>query len=168
MRSSITSSQKGLQASADPAGFTQKKLRIAKETFQTMLQLGIIQPSSSQWSSPIHMVPRINPGQWRPCGDDRALNDVMVLDRCPIPYLRDFSTFLNGKTIFSRIDLVHAYNQIPVVSEGIPKMAITAPFNLFDFVCMTFGLRNVAQTFQRFMDQVTRGSLFLFAFIDDV
>ena len=33
---------------------------------------------------------------------------------------------------------------------------------------MPFGLRNAAQTFQRFMDEVTRGLAFVFVYIDDI
>ena len=42
------------------------------------------------------------------------------------------------------------------------------PFGLFEFVKMPFGLRNAAQTFQRFMDQVLRGVPAAYAYIDDV
>lgn len=46
-----------------------ERLKIARKEFQHMLDLGIIQPSSSNWSSPLHMVPKKTAGDWRPCGD---------------------------------------------------------------------------------------------------
>ena len=50
----------------------------------------------------------------------------------------------------------------------IHKTAITTPFGLYEFVRMPFGLRNAAQTFQRFIDQLLRGLPFCYAYIDDV
>ena len=99
------------------------------------------------------MVPKKTPGDWKPCGDYRQLvlttaygpkEDTWWLetlwwllgikpvpDQYPIPHLQDFPISLHESCIFSKIDLVCAYHQIPVKPADIPKIAVTTPFRSF-------------------------------------
>ncbi len=66
------------------------------------------------------MVPKKD-GSWRPCGDYRRLILVTTPDKYHLPNMQDLSNGLHSCTIFSKIDLVKNYHQIPVATEDIPK-----------------------------------------------
>lgn len=144
-----------------------EKYKVARKEFDDMLQAGTARPSKSSWSSPLHLAPK-GESNWRPCGDYRALNARTIPDCYPVRHIHDVTYFIDGCTEFSKIDLVKAYQQIPVADEDICKTAIITPFGLFEFPFMTFGLRNAGQTFQRFMDEVLQGLDFCFVYMDDI
>ncbi|GFW34789.1 hypothetical protein TNCV_2157831 [Trichonephila clavipes] len=98
-----------------------------KVEFDLLLAQGIIRPSKSPWSSPLHVVPKSD-STVRPVGDYRQLNSVTEFDSYPMPYLNDFAHALHGKKIFSKIDIFKAFHQIPIAECDIPKTAVTTPW----------------------------------------
>lgn len=150
-----------------PRRLNPTKLAAAKKEFELMVQQGICRPSSSKWANPLHMRLRAN-GEWRVCGDYRALNNITEPDRYPIAHIHDITQACTGMEWFSTIDFKRAYHQVPVAPEDIEKTAIITPFGLFEFLFMTLGLRNSGQTFQRFMHMVLRGLPFVIIYLDDI
>ena len=107
-------------------------------------------------------------GSWLPCGDYRRLNLATTHNRYPLPIILDLSNKLHGCKFFSCIDLVKGYHQIPMAAQDNAKTAIITPFGLFEYLFMPFGLRNAAQTFQRFMDSLLKHLPFVFCYLVDI
>jgi hypothetical protein len=95
------------------------------------------------------------------------LSLVTTPDKYPLPNMQDLPNSLHGCNVFSKIDLVKGYHQIPVAAADIPKTAIITPFGLFEYLFMRFGLSIDAQTFQRMTDRTTDGLEGVFAYTDD-
>jgi hypothetical protein len=125
---------------ARPRRLDPEKHRIAEEEFLALEKAGIIRRSNSPWASPLHLVPKKD-GSWRLCGDYRRLNAVTIPDRNPLPNKQPLNDRMAGCTVFSKIDLVKAYHQIPIAEEDIQKTAIATPFGRWEFLFMAFGLQ---------------------------
>lgn len=156
-----------------PRRLNPDKLAVAKSYFEELLRSGIVENSSSEWASPLHMVPKKS-GDWRPCGDYRLLNRQTIKDQYPLPHIRDLTSVFAGSRIYTKLDLTRAYHHITVAPADRPKTAITTPFGLFQYRKMPFGLKNSAQAFQRYMDAVLRSlshlqsSPFCVCYVDDL
>ena len=93
------------------------KMKIAKELIDDMVAKGMMRPSKSPYASPLHLEKKKN-AQFRACGDYRKLNAQTVLDRYPIPRIEDCTYLLQGKKVFSKIDLVLAFWHIPAAPRA--------------------------------------------------
>lgn len=135
--------------------------------FDELLEQGVIRHSSSEHASALHIVPKKD-GSLRFCGDYRQINAATIPDRYPLRHIHDFSQNLADCKVYSTLDALSAYSFLPIHEDDIGKTAIITPFGLFEYLYMPFGLRNSGATYQKFMDQVTKGLPFVFAYLDDI
>ncbi|KAM9308293.1 uncharacterized protein PAF06_012480 [Gastrophryne carolinensis] len=135
---------------------------------QNMLKLGVIEPSSSPWCSPIVIVPKKN-GEMRFCIDFRKLNQISKFDTYPMPHIEDLITRLGDAQYISTFDLTKGYWQIPLAEDSREKTAFATLQGLFQFTRMPFGLHNAPATFQRLIDTIIKPhSSYCAAYLDDV
>ena len=135
---------------------------------EEMLQLGVIEPSSSPWRSYPVVVPKPD-GGIRLCIDYCKLNEVSKFDAYPMPKIDDLLERLGGAENLTLSDLTKGYWQVPLRHEDKEKTAFVTPKGLFQFSRMPFGLHGVAATFQRLMDKILSPVKdFAGAYIDDI
>eukprot|EP00111_Clytia_hemisphaerica_P013620 TCONS_00040048-protein len=115
------------------------------------------------------MVPKSDGGT-RVCIDYRKLNKITKKDAHPLPKIEEILDHLNGAKIFSTLDLLTGYHQIPMEKASIPKTAFVTHKGLFEYLRMPMGLCNAAASFERLAEQVFALELwvFLLLYIDDV
>ena len=129
---------------------------IVKKELEEMEKHGIIEKSSSDWSSPIVLVKKKD-GTLRFCIDFRRLNSVSKTDAYPMPRVDDLLDELGQARFISTLDLTKGYWQVPVEKTAQAKTAFRTPFGLYQFRRMPFGLQGAPSTFQRMMDSLLVG-----------
>jgi len=145
------------------------KSDILKEELTKLIEKKLIEPSCSEWSSPVVLVPKKN-GKWRMCVDYRKVNDMTIKDSYALPYIDEIFDSLHGSIIFSTIDLYSGYHQILMDEESIEVTSFTTRFGNYQFKVMPFGLTGAPATFQREMNRILFPFIgkFVFNFIDDI
>jgi hypothetical protein len=95
-------------------------------------------------------------GKLRVCIDFRNLNRATPKDEYPMPIADTLINNASGNRIISFLDGNAGYNQIFMAEEDASKTAFICPgfIGLFEWVVMTFGLKNAGATYQRVMNLI--------------
>jgi hypothetical protein len=140
-----------------------------KKQIDELSEKGYIRPSTSPWTAHVLFVEKKD-GTRRMCIDYRALNEVTIKNKYPLPRIEDLFDQLRGASVFSKIDLRSGYHQLRIRPSDISKTVFITKYGLYEFTVMSFGLTNAPAFFMNLMNSVFMDYLdkFVVVFIDDI
>ena len=114
-----------------------------------MLENKIIEPSMSNWHSPVVLVKKADSNEYRFAVDYRKLNKISKPQAHPIPKLTDIFDAIgeSNAQFFSSLDLGKAFWQVPLDPESREKSSFICAEGIFSFNKMPFGLNGAPATF---------------------
>ena len=124
-----------------------------------MEKAGLIEPSTSDWASPIVLIKKEGKSM-RMCVDYRRLNSVTKMEAYPMPRVDELIDRLGKAKYITTLDLTRGYWQVhvPVAAKDRCKTAFITPWGLYEFKVMPFGLSGAPASFQKLMDRILRRS----------
>lgn len=135
-----------------------------------MLELGVIEKSTSSYSSPIVMIPKKD-NTYRFCVDFRKINSISEKWAYPLPNLSTILDRLGNAKYLTTLDIQSAYWQIKMSENSKKYTSFAIPGRgLFHFNRMPFGLTNAPATFQALVDKLFGPELepYCFKYLDDI
>ena len=117
-------------------------------------EMGKMEPGKGPWNLPVFPVPKKNPGEFRLVQDLRALNEATLKDGHPLPRIGDMVQRQAKNRVWSTLDLVDGFHQMPLKKEHRYTTCMSTPQGTMQWTVLVMGLKNAAAQFQRMMEWV--------------
>ena len=139
------------------------------QELERLEQAGVIEPIQfADWAAPIVPVMKRD-GSVRICGDYKVtVNQAAKVDSYPLPRIDDLFASLTGGKKFSKLDLAHAYQQIPLAKESRKLVVINTNKGLFRYKRLPFGIASAPAIFQRTIEGILREIPRVCVYLDDI
>lgn len=126
-----------------------------------MLKNNVIEEASSEWSSPLLLVPkkedRSGERKWRVVIDYRQLNERIQDDKFPLPNINEILDSLSGAMYYSHCDLSQGYFQCRIKKESRKYTAFTTDKGQYQMCRLPMGLKISPSAFSRLMTVAMSG-----------
>ncbi|GKV11256.1 hypothetical protein SLEP1_g22522 [Rubroshorea leprosula] len=150
--------------------FGGERLQAIKEEVEKLLQAGFVRKVDyCEWVANPVLVKKAN-GKWRMCIDYTNLNHACPKDCYPMPSINKLVEAASGNERLSLLDAYSGYHQVPMAPEDEEKTSFYAGDEIYCYVMMPFGLKNVGATYQKMVTIVFRAQIGknLDVYVDDV
>ena len=139
------------------------------QKIKSMVDCGVLESVNfSDWASPLVIVPKPN-NDIRLCADFKVtINRYIEVDSYPLPKPSDIFANLNGGTIFSKLDLSRAYEQIEVDESCRHLLTINTHMGLFRFKRLPYRVASAVAVFQMEMEKLLSGIPGVIVYLDDI
>lgn len=146
-----------------------KDAAVLDEYIREGIASGQLQASTSPYGS-MALVVKKKDGTPRVVIDYRALNEITVKNKYPLPLMDELFDRVHGAKFFSIIDLRSGFHQISIRPEDREKTAFRTRFGSYEYTVLPMGLCNAPGTFMQLMNDTFRDLLdrSVLAFLDDV
>jgi len=122
----------------------------------------------SPWNSPSFPVAKKAPGEYRLVVDFRAVNEATITDAHPLPLINDILQRQGKYKMWSVLDMVDGYHQVPMKKEHQHITCMSTPRGTKKWTVLVMGLKNAGAQFQRVMEHVLEGLECCDSYIDDI
>jgi hypothetical protein len=134
--------------------FDEERRRAIRAELRKLLEAGFIKEVFHPTWLANHVLVKKKNGKWLMCVDYTSLNKACPKVTFPLPRIDQIVDSTAGCELLCFLDAYFGYHQIKMKESDQLATSFITPFEMYCYVMMPFGLRNVGATYQRCMQHV--------------